>query len=125
MSRFTQQFSAISEVVNVGRGADKEVVSAARWPGPASDPTDARHRLDELSLSPLFIPVVRKLIREVDYETARHIAREVLQMATVQEIKGYLVERYRDLGLINWSRCIADPEGASARRSYWVVDGRY
>jgi hypothetical protein len=24
-----------------------------------------------------------------------------LQMASVQEIKGYLVERYRDLGLIN------------------------
>jgi hypothetical protein len=32
---------------------------------------------------------------------ARLIARETLQMASVQEIKGYLVERYRDLGLIN------------------------
>ena len=31
----------------------------------------------------------------------RLIARETLQMASVQEIKGYLVERYRDLGLIN------------------------
>ncbi|MGB9381296.1 hypothetical protein, partial [Candidatus Binatus sp.] len=53
------------------------------------------------SLSPLFIPVVRKVIREVDYQTARLISRETLQMASVQEIKGYLVERYRDLGLIN------------------------
>jgi phosphotransferase system enzyme I (PtsI) len=56
---------------------------------------------DELSLSPLFIPVVRKALRAVDYQTARQVAREVLQMASVQEIKGYLVERYRDLGLIN------------------------
>ncbi len=45
--------------------------------------------------------MVRKLVREVDYQTARLIARETLQMASVQEIKGYLVERYRDLGLIN------------------------
>ncbi len=52
-------------------------------------------------LSPGFIPVVRKVIREVDYQTARLIARETLQMASVQEVKGYLVERYRDLGLIN------------------------
>ena len=48
---------------------------------------------------------MRKLLREVDYQTARQIAREVLQMGSVQEIKGYLIERYRDLGLINWSRC--------------------
>ena len=56
--------------------------------------------LEQLSLSPLFIPVVRKLIRETEYETARHIARDVLEMSSVQDIKGYLVERYRDLGLI-------------------------
>jgi phosphoenolpyruvate-protein kinase (PTS system EI component) len=56
--------------------------------------------LDELSLSPLFIPVVRKLVRESSYQTARQLARDVLQMGSVQEIKGYLIERYRDLGLI-------------------------
>jgi hypothetical protein len=44
---------------------------------------------------------VRKALREVDYQTARQVAREVLQMGSVQEIKGYLIERYRDLGLIN------------------------
>ena len=56
--------------------------------------------LEQISLSPLFIPVVRKLIRESEFETARHIARDVLEMSSVQDIKGYLVERYRDLGLI-------------------------
>jgi len=45
--------------------------------------------------------VVRKLVREVDFQATRLIARECLQMASVQEIKGYLIERYRDLGLIN------------------------
>jgi phosphotransferase system enzyme I (PtsP) len=94
--------SAISEVVNVARAADKEVGICGEM---ASDPLATLLLVgmgfDELSLSPLFIPVVRKLIREVDYQTARLIARETLQMASVQEIKGYLVERYRDLGLIN------------------------
>jgi phosphotransferase system enzyme I (PtsP) len=94
--------SAISEVVNVARAADKEVGLCGEM---ASDPLATLLLvglgLDELSLSPLFIPVVRKLIREVDYQAARLIARETLQMASVQEIKGYLIERYRDLGLMN------------------------
>jgi phosphotransferase system, enzyme I, PtsP len=94
--------SAISEVVNVARGADKEVCICGEM---ASDPLATLllvgMGLDELSLSPLFIPVVRKIVREVGYQTARMVARETLQMASVQEIKGYLVERYRDLGLIN------------------------
>src|SRR6266436_5168877 len=94
--------SSIAEVVNVARAADKEVCLCGEM---ASDPLAALllvgMGLDELSLSPLFIPVVRKVIREVDYQTARLIARECLQMASVQEVKGYLVERYRDLGLIN------------------------
>jgi phosphotransferase system, enzyme I, PtsP len=94
--------SAISEIVNVARGTDKEVCICGEM---ASDPLATLlligMGLDELSLSPLFIPVVRKIVREVDYQTARLVARETLQMASVQEIKGYLVERYRDLGLIN------------------------
>jgi phosphotransferase system enzyme I (PtsI) len=57
--------------------------------------------LDQLSLSPLFIPVVRKIIRESNFEMARRIANDILQMGSVQEIKGYLIERYRDLGLIH------------------------
>ena len=94
--------SAIAEVVNVARAADKEVCICGEM---ASDPLATLLLvgigLDELSLRPLFIPVVRKLVREVDFQTTRLIARECLQMASVQEIKGYLVERYRDLGLIN------------------------
>lgn len=93
--------SAIAEVVNVARGAGKEVCLCGEM---ASDPIATLlllgMGLDELSLSPLFIPVVRKLVRESNYHAARHLAHDVLQMATVKEIKGYLIERYRDLGLI-------------------------
>lgn len=94
--------SAISEVVNVARAADKSVGICGEM---ASDPLATVLLVglgfDDLSLSPLFIPVVRKVLREVDYQTARQVARDVLQMASVQQVKGYLVERYRDLGLIN------------------------
>jgi len=93
--------SAIAEVVNVARGTGKRVCICGEM---ASDPIATLllmgMGLDELSLSPLFIPVVRALVRAADYQTARHIAHDVLQMASVQEIKGYLIERYRDLGLI-------------------------
>jgi phosphoenolpyruvate-protein phosphotransferase len=93
--------SAIDEVINVARGAGKEVGICGEM---ASDPMTTLlllgMGLDQLSLSPMFIPVVRKLIRATNYQTARHIAHDVMQMASVQEIKGYLIERYRDLGLV-------------------------
>ncbi len=94
--------SAISEVVNVARAADKEVCICGEM---ASDPLATLllvgMGLNELSLSPMFLPVVRKVVREVNYQTAHQIAREALEMASVKEIKGYMFERYRDLGLIN------------------------
>jgi len=94
--------SAISEVVNVARAADKEVgICGEMGSDPLATLLLVGIGLDEMSLSPLFIPVVRKVIRETDYQTARLIAREVLQMGSVGEIKAYLIERYRDLGLIS------------------------
>jgi phosphotransferase system, enzyme I, PtsP len=92
---------AIAEVINVGRGAGKQVCLCGEM---ASDPMATLlllgMGLDQLSLSPLFIPVVRKIIREGNFQTARQIAHDILQMVSVQEIKGYIIERYRDLGLI-------------------------
>jgi len=93
--------SAIAEVVNVARGAGKQACICGEM---ASDPITTLlllgMGLDQLSLSPLFIPVVRKIVRGANYQTARHIAHDVMEMSSVQEIKGYLIERYRDLGLI-------------------------
>jgi phosphotransferase system, enzyme I, PtsP len=93
--------TALSEVASVAKGAGKEVCICGEM---ASDPLCTLLLvglgLDQLSMSPLFIPVVRKLVREADFQSARLIARDVLGMATAQEIKGYLIERYRDLGII-------------------------
>ncbi|MGH7905235.1 MAG: phosphoenolpyruvate--protein phosphotransferase, partial [Candidatus Binataceae bacterium] len=94
--------SAIDEVVNVGRATNKDVCICGEM---ASDPLCTLllvgMGLTQLSLSPLFIPVVRKLVRETDYQTARGIAHGTLEMGSSKEVKGYLVERYRDLGLIH------------------------
>ena len=94
--------AAISQVFNVANDAGKTVCICGEM---ASDPMATLiligMGLTQLSLSPLFIPVVREVVRKVNYQTARLIAKDVLQMSTVQQIKGYLVERYRDLELIN------------------------
>lgn len=94
--------SAIAQVVDVVRAAGKEVSICGEM---ASDALATLVLtgigLDHLSLSPFFIPVVRKILREIKYETARRIARDVLEMPTVKQIKGYLFEQYRDLGLLN------------------------
>ncbi len=93
--------SGISEVIKVAHSAGRKVTLCGEM---ASDPLATLLLIgmgfDALSMSPIFIPVVRKLIRQASYETCRKIAREVLRMSTVKEIKGYLVERYRELGLI-------------------------
>src|SRR5258707_1081648 len=84
---------------DLARGAGKEVCLCGEM---ASDPMATLlligMGLDQLSLSPLFIPVVRKLVRETNYQAARVLAHHVLEMSSVQEIKGYLIERYRELG---------------------------
>jgi phosphotransferase system enzyme I (PtsP) len=56
--------------------------------------------LEEFSMGSLYIPVIKKIIRSVTYQEARTSAQIVLQMDTVGEIKRYLFERIRDLGMV-------------------------
>ena len=56
--------------------------------------------LDELSMEPFFIPVIKQLIRSVSYAAAVEIAREALQLATVREIKSAVFDAMRELGVI-------------------------
>ena len=93
--------AGLNEVVTVAHAEGKSISLCGEMAGdPMATLLLTGIGFDQLSLSPVFIPVVRKLIREADYETTRAIARDILQMPTVKEIKGYLVERYRELGLI-------------------------
>lgn len=56
--------------------------------------------LEEFSMGSLFIPVAKRIIRSVTYQAAKTTAQIVLQMDTVGEIKRYLFEQMRDLGLV-------------------------
>jgi phosphotransferase system enzyme I (PtsP) len=56
--------------------------------------------LEEFSMGSLFVPVVKKTIRSVSYESAKSMARIVLEMDTAGEIKRYLFEQMRELGMV-------------------------
>jgi len=56
--------------------------------------------LEEFSMGSLFVPVVKRVIRSVSYQAAKAAAQIVLQMDTVGEIKRYLFEQMRDLGMV-------------------------
>lgn len=56
--------------------------------------------LEEFSMGPLFIPVIKKIIRSVNYRAAITATQIALQMDTVAEIKKYLFEQMRDLGMV-------------------------
>lgn len=56
--------------------------------------------LDELSMEPFFIPVIKQLVRSVTYESARELADEILHLTTVREIKSTVFDAMRSQGVI-------------------------
>jgi hypothetical protein len=48
----------------------------------------------------LYVPVIKKTIRSVHYQAAKSAAQIVLQMDTVGEIKNYLFDQMRELGMV-------------------------
>ena len=56
---------------------------------------------DELSMGPFFIPLIKRLVRALDYPTAQSLADEVLTLPTVREVKSVIFESMRDLGVID------------------------
>jgi len=93
--------SAVHEVVQAAKGAGKWVGMCGEM---AADPQCTLlllgFGLDDLSMGPFFIPVIKRIIRSVSYPAARNIARDVLEMATVKEVKGYLFDGMKSLGII-------------------------
>jgi phosphotransferase system, enzyme I, PtsP len=57
--------------------------------------------LDDFSMGPFFIPVIKRLIRAMRFDAARELADEVLLLSTVKEVKGRIFELMRQLGLID------------------------
>jgi len=57
--------------------------------------------IDQLSMGSFYIPSIKRLIRSVEYTTAREMARKVLDMTSAQDIKGYLFGMMRRLNVID------------------------
>lgn len=93
--------SAIHQTVQAAKGAGKWVGMCGEM---ASDPLCTLVLiglgLDDLSMGPFFIPVVKRIIRSVPYAAVRAITRDVLGLATVKEVKGYLFDGMKSLGII-------------------------
>jgi len=57
--------------------------------------------METLSMGPFFVPVIKRLVRAVDFRGAQRLAQEALELATVKEVKGLLFEGMRELGVID------------------------
>jgi phosphoenolpyruvate-protein kinase (PTS system EI component) len=51
--------------------------------------------LRRLSMSPAFVPSLKEMVRGTHVDQARQIARRVLHMKTVGQIRGYLTKMTR------------------------------
>jgi phosphotransferase system, enzyme I, PtsP len=93
--------SALAHTIEAAKRQGKRVGMCGEM---ASDPLCALlllgMGLEEFSMGSLFIPVVKKIVRSVTYQAAKAAAQIALQMDTVGEIKKYLFEEMRDLGMV-------------------------
>jgi phosphotransferase system, enzyme I, PtsP len=93
--------AALMTTIEAGRRQGKRVAMCGEMAG---DPLCALlllgMGLEEFSMGSLYIPVIKKAIRSITYQTAKSIAPIVLRMDTVGEIKRYLFEQMRQLGLV-------------------------
>jgi len=53
--------------------------------------------LEEFSMSPPAIPVVRNLVRSLSFREARRIAQRALALATAKEVEEFLLEQLTGL----------------------------
>jgi phosphotransferase system, enzyme I, PtsP len=93
--------AALMSTIEAGKKEGKRVGMCGEMAG---DPLSALlllgMGLEEFSMGSLYIPVIKKTIRSITYEAAKSVAQIVLQMDTVGEIKKYLFEQMRELGMV-------------------------
>jgi phosphotransferase system enzyme I (PtsP) len=92
---------AIHESVQAAKGAGKRVGMCGEM---AADPLCTLvllgMGLDDLSMGPFFVPVVKRVIRSVTYAAARSMVRDVLTMDQIKDVKGFLFDDVKRLGII-------------------------
>ncbi len=93
---------AVAHVVGVARAAGKPVSLCGEM---AADPVCTLVLigigLRDLSMSPFFVPVIKRLINSVEMRAAEALAADVLALDTVKDVKRTVFERMRALGLID------------------------
>ncbi len=57
--------------------------------------------LDELSMEPFFVPVIKRVIHSLSAKSARRLTQEAVRMGTVQQVKGRLFKELKQLGMID------------------------
>jgi phosphotransferase system enzyme I (PtsP) len=93
--------AAIGDVAQAAKDAGKMVGMCGEM---ASDPLCTLPLLgmglDDLSMGPFFIPVIKRLIRSVSFADAEQVARDLRGLSTAKDVKGYLFARLKELGVI-------------------------
>jgi phosphotransferase system enzyme I (PtsP) len=93
--------AAIADVAQAAKDAGKTVGMCGEM---ASDPLCTLALLgmglDDLSMGPFFIPVIKRFIRSVPFSLAEEVARDIRGLATAKDVKGYLFGRLKELGII-------------------------
>jgi phosphotransferase system enzyme I (PtsP) len=93
--------SALMQVVQAAKKTGKRVGMCGEMAGdPLATLLLIGMGLDEFSMESLSIPVVKKVIRSINYQAAKTSVQTVLHMETVGEIKSYLFGQMRNLGMV-------------------------
>jgi phosphotransferase system enzyme I (PtsI) len=84
----------ISNVIEAGKAEDVDVSMCGEMAAdPLMVPLLVGLGLENFSINPQAVPVVRSLVRQLSYRDTAHIARRALQMVTAREVEEYLLER--------------------------------
>jgi phosphoenolpyruvate-protein phosphotransferase len=93
--------AALQLTIEAGKKEGKRVAMCGEMAG---DPLSAQlllgMGLEEFSMGSLYVPAIKKTIRSITYQGAKSSAQIVLQMDTVGEIKKYLFDQMRELGMV-------------------------
>jgi phosphotransferase system enzyme I (PtsP) len=93
--------SALMQIIQAAKREGKPVAMCGEMAGdPIATLLLVGMGLEEFSMESLFIPVVKKVIRSMSYESAKNLVQPVLNMDTVGEIKGYFFSQMRNLGMV-------------------------
>jgi phosphotransferase system, enzyme I, PtsP len=93
--------TALSRTIQAAKRAGRRVSMCGEMAGdPLCTMVLLGMGLEEFSMEPFFVPVIKRLIRSLSYADAQRLTEEVLRMETVKEVKGCLFGELKKLGML-------------------------